>query len=570
MSWQNLSVSQRARLMNIFRQNGVLDLSEMRRIYDEQNPSLTDETPGPFMSAPMYAKGGSIYIKPENRGKFNATKKRTGKTTEELTHSKNPITRKRAIFAQNVRKWKHEDGGYLFKDGGSKTAGTTKLKKVDFNEWFEQEGNRNRPVNIPAMEQLQDSLVARGFGLPQRLAILATAAQEMDEKGAASKGVGGNGYLGLSEKRMPTSYLNDTEKGRGKQIHYLLEDLLTTHSDNWLDGGSGGPTIMSGQDGFNQFWESPNVYEATRILNKSYIRPAGKLDSWNNRAGVAKAMQRHMKATGGNLFPIGGDTTQPQTFLYDPQGVLVTPETEVLPEYNNGNIGRGYPIAFTPKRPTYVQMDTVRESTRVPTQITPKEEVTRPFDLQLLGASDAEAKKLIAQEVERQKKTLSYDQVVALQTMLKDQKYDLGKWGVNKDGIDGKFGRDTARALTEYYEKQRKDELAKIDLQERYKNAVSQYNGISYPEKAASMLTTTLPSHVGAFTNKVQEAIAGKLLNIDNVDAAIGDLNQQADERVRKAEQAVRLNPTLKNKNALNKAREERESVKKKLYLKIN
>ncbi len=54
--------------------------------------------------------GSGIYIKPENRGKFTATKKATGKTTEELTHSKNPVTKKRAIFAQNAAKWKHEDG----------------------------------------------------------------------------------------------------------------------------------------------------------------------------------------------------------------------------------------------------------------------------------------------------------------------------------------------------------------------------------------------------------------------------------------------------------------------------
>jgi hypothetical protein len=46
-----------------------------------------------------------IEIKPENKGKFNATKERTGKSTEELTHSKNPLTRKRAIFAQNAKKW---------------------------------------------------------------------------------------------------------------------------------------------------------------------------------------------------------------------------------------------------------------------------------------------------------------------------------------------------------------------------------------------------------------------------------------------------------------------------------
>lgn len=53
----------------------------------------------------LLKKGGGIHIKPENRGKFNALKRRTGKTTEELTHSKNPLTRKRAIFAQNAAKW---------------------------------------------------------------------------------------------------------------------------------------------------------------------------------------------------------------------------------------------------------------------------------------------------------------------------------------------------------------------------------------------------------------------------------------------------------------------------------
>lgn len=54
-----------------------------------------------------YDKGKSIHINPANKGKFNATKKRTGKTTEQLAHSKNPLTRKRAIFALNARKWKH-------------------------------------------------------------------------------------------------------------------------------------------------------------------------------------------------------------------------------------------------------------------------------------------------------------------------------------------------------------------------------------------------------------------------------------------------------------------------------
>lgn len=50
---------------------------------------------------------GEIKINPENKGKFNATKKRTGKSTEELTHSTNPLTRKRANFAKMAkRNWK--------------------------------------------------------------------------------------------------------------------------------------------------------------------------------------------------------------------------------------------------------------------------------------------------------------------------------------------------------------------------------------------------------------------------------------------------------------------------------
>lgn len=65
-----------------------------------------------------FKEGGGIHIDPENKGKFNETKRRTGKTTEELTHSSNPLTRKRAIFAQNAAKWKHHDGGNLFADAG--------------------------------------------------------------------------------------------------------------------------------------------------------------------------------------------------------------------------------------------------------------------------------------------------------------------------------------------------------------------------------------------------------------------------------------------------------------------
>jgi len=79
----------------------IFQLQEMTKMYQEPE-------------AQEYRDGGTIHIKPENRGKFNALKKRTGKTTEELTHSKNPLTRKRAIFALNASRWnKKEYGGFI-------------------------------------------------------------------------------------------------------------------------------------------------------------------------------------------------------------------------------------------------------------------------------------------------------------------------------------------------------------------------------------------------------------------------------------------------------------------------
>jgi hypothetical protein len=56
------------------------------------------------------AKSG-IHINPANKGKFNALKKRTGKTTAQLKHSSNPLTRKRATFAANAKKWHHKKKG---------------------------------------------------------------------------------------------------------------------------------------------------------------------------------------------------------------------------------------------------------------------------------------------------------------------------------------------------------------------------------------------------------------------------------------------------------------------------
>jgi hypothetical protein len=107
-------------------------LKEQRRLAKAID-SMSDEEKAAIMSSlvqpmtqqegidlgqPMYKSGGKIFIKPENRGKFTALKKRTGKSATWFKQHGTPAQKKMATFALNARKWKHEDGGHLFPEGG--------------------------------------------------------------------------------------------------------------------------------------------------------------------------------------------------------------------------------------------------------------------------------------------------------------------------------------------------------------------------------------------------------------------------------------------------------------------
>jgi len=87
------------------------------QVHGDQDNDMNSE---PDMdSDDMYKSGGGIHIKPSHKGRFTAYKQRTGKTTEEALHSKDPHVRQMANFARNAAKWKHEDGGpVMYADGG--------------------------------------------------------------------------------------------------------------------------------------------------------------------------------------------------------------------------------------------------------------------------------------------------------------------------------------------------------------------------------------------------------------------------------------------------------------------
>ena len=95
----------------------------VKNMSDEEKAALMSSLEQPMaqqegidLSQPMYAKGGKIYIKPENRGKFTALKKRTGKSASWFKAHGTPAQKKMATFALNAKKWshKHDSGDYLF------------------------------------------------------------------------------------------------------------------------------------------------------------------------------------------------------------------------------------------------------------------------------------------------------------------------------------------------------------------------------------------------------------------------------------------------------------------------
>ena len=72
----------------------------------------------PIYPIPTYKSGG-IHIKKKNRGKFTASAKKAGQSVQEHARSvlnnpnATPLQKKRANFARNAAKWKHEKGGVI-------------------------------------------------------------------------------------------------------------------------------------------------------------------------------------------------------------------------------------------------------------------------------------------------------------------------------------------------------------------------------------------------------------------------------------------------------------------------
>ncbi len=233
-------------------------------------------------------KGSKIHIKKENRGKF--TDYCGGKVTSECIargkSSPNPAIRKRATFAANARKWKHAEGGNIQSDPIFKGIKTT----------------NNRPYNPIYISYINNKLREAGMSKNKRTAVLANI---IEESGGDPFAKGPGGYYGLLQwsnaRYVPTNERNVYAE-LDNQINYILQTEGNANDrQSWTHGGKGSG-YNSLKDAMNAF-NSDILNDAVRGFTLGYVRPAGALDSLNNRTAVANQINNlsGYYQKGGNL-----------------------------------------------------------------------------------------------------------------------------------------------------------------------------------------------------------------------------------------------------------------------------
>lgn len=272
------------------RLNRDIDTANERALVGLENAANNIDYQNDLNAMANYAAyGGKIHIKKANRGKF--TDYCGGKVTSECIargkKSSSPTIRKRAVFADNARKWNKYDYGGDLDD-------KKKVKRVDFDTYEPLYDRGFIPAN---MNQLQDSLINRGYNDPQRLAILASVLHETGGDPTAKNGIY-KGMIQWGPDRYPSS--DDV----GVQIHELIETSNNVKTPNWSDGGGGVPYTKTAKSGFDSFWNSDNAYDATLYYNKGYVRPKEER-ARINRAKEAEHMSNHLKSLGGALHTNG-------------------------------------------------------------------------------------------------------------------------------------------------------------------------------------------------------------------------------------------------------------------------
>ena len=142
-------------------------------------------------------------------------------------------------------------------------------------------------MSEPDLNQLQDSLISRNAGFPQRVAILTNAIAENGGRPDPH----GNGAFGVMGWRGPRAI--GLPADLPGQLHKLMvESYENPSGKDWTHGGAG-TGVQTGKEMYELYNNSNNIQQATKAFMKGYVRP-GK-EEWDKRLRLADLVKKHMK-----------------------------------------------------------------------------------------------------------------------------------------------------------------------------------------------------------------------------------------------------------------------------------
>lgn len=181
---------------------------------------------------------------------------------------------------------------------------------------------KNREFNPKRIKQIGDSLQSWNLNKEQIASVLASI---IEESGGDPLAKSKNGtYQGLLQwgKDRYTIKSNNQEKELKHQLSYLKRTLNnTTDKVSWTHGGSQSG-FKSASDAYNAFHKFNTIENVMKGFSFGYVRPQGKLNSYNNRLKVAKQIYSTLStyhpidSSFEKDFKNGIYTTSNRQFLY--------------------------------------------------------------------------------------------------------------------------------------------------------------------------------------------------------------------------------------------------------------
>ena len=266
----------------------------------------------------LLKKGGGIHIKKENRGKF--TSYCGGKVTSECIargkNSPNPAIRKRATFAANARKWKHQQGGLVYTpferepiEEKKKTTKKSVQQEIDQTRFPVEQVHIYQPISLEwtpkpttsiqdpvenlsisnansnNLNQINKELQKAGYKKTQRAAILATI---VAESGANPSAIGDSGKARGLIQWHPNRFNAGIDLN--SQINLLLNELRNfNNAAAWSSSKK-----YTKRNAFDTFFDTEDLNAAISALTANYIRPANTDREIAKRYNIAQQLFNQM------------------------------------------------------------------------------------------------------------------------------------------------------------------------------------------------------------------------------------------------------------------------------------